>query len=101
MITLYGKQYAKDLKESVKLEGCNGVYKVRKNGVYFYTMQDELRAFIRSDGLGPVTATRTGKGGIRYMHSTCTSEEKWMGVPDSYMAQCNEAEQLVRQLYVN
>lgn len=103
MIILYGKKYAKTEKEFTETlfqaDGtANGFYKVLKAGIYLSDMQGNERAFVRHDGLGPVTVAKHD-GKRRYMFSTSTRDEKWLGVPDSYTATVNGAKELARQVY--
>jgi hypothetical protein len=103
MIDLYGKKYAKNEKEFsetlFQADGtANGFYKVMKAGIYFSDMQGNERAFIRADGLGPVT-THKHEGKRRYMFSTSTRDEQWLGVPDSYSATIDGAKELARQVF--
>jgi hypothetical protein len=103
MITLYGKKYARNEKEFIgtifeKDGTANGFYRVLKSGIYLSDMQGNERAFIRKDGLGPVTVSRHD-GKRRYMLSTSTLDEKWMGVPESYMETRDGAQELARSVY--
>lgn len=103
MITLYGKKYAKSGKEFTNTlfqsDGtANGFYSVLKAGIYLSDMQGNERAFIRHDGLGPVTvAMHDGKR--RYMFSTTTRDEQWLGVPESYTATIEGAKEIARNVY--
>jgi len=103
MLTLYGKKYAKNNGEFTdtlfERDGtANGFYRVLKSGIYFSDMQGNERAFIRRDGLGPVTVSKHN-GKRRYMHATSSLEESWLGIPDSYMATVEGAKELARQVY--
>jgi hypothetical protein len=103
MLTLYGKKYAKNEKEFTgtlfeKDGTANGFYRVLKAGIYLSDMQGNERAFIRKDGLGPVTVFRHD-GKRRYMFSTSTRDEQWLGVPKSYMATREGAQGLARSVY--
>ena len=104
MITLYGKKYARNDNEFVgtlfERDGtANGFYKVTKAGIYFSDMQGNERAFIRRDGLGPVTVTKTDKGARFYMFAASSIDEKWLGVPDSYIAHIEGAKELARSVF--
>jgi hypothetical protein len=103
MLILYGKKYAKSGKEFAdtlfQSNGtANGFYRVLKAGIYFSDMQGNERAFIRRDGLGPVTVHRH-EGKRRYMFSTSTRDEQWLGVPESYTATIEGAKELARHVY--
>jgi hypothetical protein len=103
MLTLYGKKYAKNEKEFIgtlfKKDGtANGFYRVLKSGIYLSDMQGNERAFIRRDGLGPVTVFRHN-GKRRYMFSTSTRDEQWLCVPESYMQTREGAQKLARSVY--
>lgn len=103
MLELYGKQYARNDREFTDSlfnpnGTANGFYKVTAAGIYFSDMQGNERAFIRRDGLGPVTVTRAN--GLRfYMFSACETERQWLGIPESYAAACNGAESLARSVF--
>lgn len=104
MITLYGKKYAANDAEFTSTlfdtgGTANGYYKVRKNGIYLFDMQGNERAFIRKDGLGPVSVTRNHNGKRFYGFSTSTLDERWLGVPDSYSALVKGAEELAGRIY--
>lgn len=105
MIELYGKTYAKndsELVESLFTPGgtCNGLYKKTARGIFLYSMQGELRAFVRRDGLGPVTATKTERSGrVRYMFATSTADDSWLGTPDSYREACEQARNLALTVF--
>jgi hypothetical protein len=103
MITLYGKKYAKNEKQFTETlfqkDGtANGFYKVTKAGIYLSDMQGNERAFIRHDGLGPVTVHRHN-GKRQFMFAASTLDEKWLNVPESYMAKCEGAASLAKSVY--
>ena len=103
MLTLYGKKYAKSEKEFIgtlfeKDGTANGFYRVLMAGIYLSDMQGNERAFIRKDGLGPVTVFRH-EGKRRYMFSISTLDEKWLGVPDSYMQAREDAQGVARSIF--
>lgn len=107
MIELYGKKYAKTESELVGTlfnndgQGtANGYYKVTGSGVFLSDMQGNRRAFIRSDGLGPVTVTKCN-GKQHFMFSCSTSDAEWLGVPDSYIQEKNGAKELAISLSPN
>ena len=105
MITLYGKKYAKNETQFTETlfqrDGtANGFYKVTKSGIYLSDIQGNERAFVRHDGLGPVTVSRHD-GKRRYSFAASTLDEKWLGVPDSYMAKCDGAANLAKSVYAN
>ena len=104
MMNLYGKAYAGNQSEFIGTlfdpnGTANGFYKVAKTGVYLLDMQDNERAFIRRDGVGPVTVTRTPCGKRRFMFSTTGSDRAWLGVPESYMAEIDGAKALANCAY--
>ena len=105
MIELYGKKYAKNEREftSTLFEPCgtaNGFYRKARNGVFLSDMQGQERAFIRKDGLGPVSVTRRKEDNRRvYMFCASTTDKRWLGVPDSYIAHVDGAEALAREVY--
>lgn len=102
-ITLYGRTYCKDLAATVETlftgpRTANGTFKIERAGIVFSDMQGQARAFIRHDGLGPVSIGHHD-GKRFYMHSTSTRDETWLGVPDSYSATVNGARDLARFTY--
>jgi len=103
MLNLYGKRYAKNAAEFTRtlFDGdstANGYYKVTKHGVFLLDMQRTQRAFIRKDGLGPVTASRHN-GKTVYMYGLVSIDSFWLGVPDSYLASCKGAAAAVAQVF--
>lgn len=104
MIELYGKKYAKNEREftSTLFEPggtANGFYRKARNGIFLSDMQGQERAFIRKDGLGPVSVTRNHNGRPVYMFCTSTTDKDWLGVPDSYTAQVDGAESLAGEMF--
>jgi hypothetical protein len=104
MITLYGRTYAKTDAEAVgslfNAGGTvNGMYRKERAGVYLLDLQGKERAFIRKDGLGPVSVGRTDDGKRFYMHSTASTDDRWLGTPESYSATIDGAKQLARELF--
>jgi len=86
MLELYGKAYARNDKEAVDTlfgpingKTANGYYKKAADGLRLYDMQGKARAFIRNDGLGPVSVTETDKG-LRYSFGLCSLDAEWLGV---------------------
>ena len=105
MLTLYGKKYAKNKAEFCETlfqrDGtANGFYKVTCSGIIFSDMQGRERVFIRKDGLGPVSVTNDN-GKRRYMFSTATSDESWLGLPESYSAKVDGARDIARQVFTH
>ena len=104
MITLYGKKYAKNEREFTSTlfeQGgtANGFYRVTRGGVFISDMQGKERAYIRRDGLGPVSVTRNHEGKRVYMFAASATDEKWLGVPDSYLEHTQGAENLAREVF--
>lgn len=70
--------------------GCHGYYDRITNGNFrLYGLDCSLRALIISNavqGHFVVTAYRHGNE-VRYMHSTCSSEEKWLGIESTGYAE--------------
>ena len=68
---------------------CNGFYKKMPNGILLYKLSGDLAAFIVTNdrqGYFPVTASMQ-HGCPRYMHSTCSITDKWLGIDElGYMA---------------
>jgi len=107
MITLYGKRYAKNDSDFIESlftgDGkgtANGYYKKTAKGVFLIDMQGNQRAFIRRDGLGPVTVTKSN-GKDFYMFACTSKDQKWLSVPDSYSEEVNGAEQLAKSVFLS
>lgn len=107
MISLYGKKYAKNDSEFIESlfinDGkgtANGYYKKTAKGIFLLDMQGNRRAFIRRDGLGPVTVTKNN-GKNFYMFSCTSKDQGWLGVPDSYIEEVDGAEQLAKSMFLN
>ena len=103
-VSLYGKTYARNTRgvvASLFASGgtANGTFRATKAGVYLSDLQGDERAFVRKDGLGPVTVTRTESGKRYYMFSTCRPESIWLGEPESYMARVEGARELARSIF--
>ena len=105
-ITLYGNRYARTpslLAATVfDRKTANGTYKATAQGIYLADMTGEERAFIRQDGLGPVSVSMVEhKGKMRriYMQSTATRDEAWLGLPESYSARREGAANLAQSFY--
>ena len=86
MIEFYGKAYAKNNAQAVDTlfypvngRTANGYYKKTSDGVHLYDLQGKPRAFVREDGVGPVTIHKTERG-IRYMFGLCSLDADWLGV---------------------
>lgn len=104
MITLYGRTYAKTDAQAVASlfqpgGTVNGFYRKAPAGVYLLDLQGVERAFIRKDGLGPVSTWRDDTGRRRYAHSTHSLDDRWLGTPESYSATCEGARQLAASIY--
>lgn len=102
-ISLYGKTYARTATLAAETlfdpKGtCNGIYTADAKGIYFRDLSGKERAFIRADGLGPVSLHRDQAGRLTYMYSTSSDDDRWLGTPDSYGAQCDEARAIARQV---
>jgi hypothetical protein len=103
MIALYGRTYAASEKEAVASlfnagGTVNGFYRKAAAGVYLLDLQGNERAFIRKDGLGPVSVGKH-EGKRFYMHSTSSLDDRWLGTPESYSATRDGATQLAASIY--
>lgn len=102
LITLFGRHYApiKSIEKNDNDE-LNGYYKRnRVSGVYFYDSTGEERAFLRHDGL-LVSCSRitSNPKKRRYMFSTSSLDDQWLGIPDSHAQRVNETAELAALLY--
>jgi len=64
---------------------AHGFYRASDNGIHLYKLDKTLEAYaVRNNRQGyfVVTATRQGDGAVRYMFSTCSTTEKWLGIED-------------------
>ena len=106
MLNLYGKRYAKNDQEVIgtlfdaEPNTANGTFRVTGAGIYFSDLQGNERAFIRRDGLGPVSVHRH-QGKMRYMSTTTLLEAEWLGVPPRYMDRIEGANTLAREVFSN
>jgi hypothetical protein len=103
MITLYGRTYAPNkaavLDSLFKGPATHcGTYRATRAGVILSDLQGQERVFIRKDGLGPVTTFRH-EGKRRYMHSTTSKDDAWLGTPESYTATREGAQAVARALF--
>jgi hypothetical protein len=103
-ITLYGQTYASNSRGAVaslfaRPKTANGTYRKARGGVYFYRLNGELAAFIRRDGLGPVSAFKGDDGRTIYMQALASQDAAWMTPPASYMATVDAARELARSLF--
>jgi hypothetical protein len=104
MIALFGKTYAKNEAEFVDSlftpgATANGFYRVTRGGVYFSDMQGKERAFIRADGLGPVSVSKRADGKRWYMQSLSSLDDAFLGRDMSqYANQTTEARELAQSL---
>ena len=104
LIQLYGRTYARTDAAAVATlfdarGTVSGMYRVTAAGVYLLDLQGKERAFVRKDGLGPVSVGRTSNGKRFYMHSTASTDDAWLGTPESYGATRDGAKQLAASLY--
>jgi len=100
VIELYNRTWA-DLDGTITADGVDivGYYQKDASGIFFYTPSLELTAFIRRDGVGPVTCHRLSDGRVRYMFSTTEQTEFLLGIPDSYIAEIDGAKTLAAELF--
>ncbi|MCA3186962.1 MAG: hypothetical protein INH13_25755 [Cupriavidus sp.] len=77
---------------------ASGFYKVTRAGIVLMDQHREERAFIRRDGLGPVSLGKAN-GRRVYMLALSTIEGKWLGAPDSYSARKEEAQRIAKALF--
>jgi len=101
MIMLYGKSYAAnddELAHEAFGAKFNGTYRHTPQGIYLSDRDGCERAFIRHDGLGPVTVTTLSCGDRYYMHAITTIDGDWLGVPTSYMEEVKGARNLAKRM---
>lgn len=90
MITVNGKKFAKTQKEFMETlfsdaGTANGFYKVLKNGVRLYNIQNEPFAFIYDNGFcnrGVVTCRKHGTG-HRYLFTLIDCDCKLLGLENN------------------
>lgn len=90
MLEFNGRTFAKITAKPTAGAAVHGFYKRLKNGVKLYNQQRELQAFLVDNGHGRfvVTAyTFPGDGRDRFMYSTSTATEQWLGIEGWTMAQ--------------
>lgn len=101
MLELYGKLYAPHGAPYVDYvrEGLNGTFQKEPGGLVLIDLDGKERAFIRRDGLGPVSLAILSDGSRYYMHATSTKDELWLNTPKSYTAECAGAKEAARAHY--
>jgi hypothetical protein len=80
---LFNERYFAKLNRKLDASGGHGFFKTITNGVQLHDLSGKLRAFIVANdrqGHFVVTASTDGTGRAFYMHSTCSTEEKWLGI---------------------
>ena len=98
-IQLFGQTYVKNDKELTDTlfnpnGTANGTYKVYKNRVELTHTSGEVMAIVKAiDGI--VLSTKSNG---RYMFSTTEKTEQLFSLPKSYMAQDNQARELLNSL---
>ena len=104
MLTLYGKTYMKTARDiplsphGIASDSINGTYRVAMNGIYLSDIQGNERAFIRNDGVGPVSIS-SWRGNCRRLDILTRRDSAWLGVPDSYLAQTSGTQFLADRIY--
>lgn len=103
ILTLYGRTYAPSRAAVVEslFQGPathSGTYRLTRSGVILSDLTGQERVFIRKDGLGPVTTFRHD-GRRRYMFSTTSRDDAWLGTPESYSATIDGAKAFARALF--
>ena len=104
MLTFHGKKYAKKSRDVVdslfERDGAtvNGTYRQTSTGIVLCDLQGDERAFVRRDGLGPVTVHRF-EGRLRYMFGLSSRDSGWLGEPESYTECCEAAQNLAREFF--
>jgi len=89
MLRLYGKKYAATESQAIdslfERDGTvNGLYRLASGGIVLSDLQGRDVAFIRRDGLGPVTVSRDPRGRLRFMHGLDSLSAAWLGLPEKY-----------------
>lgn len=103
-IHLYGKAYAPNGREAVNSlfqpgGTVNGLYKVTRSGIRFYRLNGELVAFVRKDGLGPLSATRLDDGRTWYSYGLSSDAAAWMKEPQSFTERREGARALAASVF--
>jgi hypothetical protein len=94
VVTINGKQYAKNIKEvagSLFQAGgtANGTYKLRKRGVLLYDLAGELRVFLCANNPRACFFVSAGivNGKPFYNYALADREVHWLGLGSSYLGQ--------------
>jgi hypothetical protein len=103
MLNLFGLEFAANNAEFVGTlftpgGTAHGTYRVLKSGIFLHDAKGNARAFIRKDGLGPVT-TYTRNNRRYFMHCLSSRDSDWLNVPDSYYETSNAAESVARRFF--
>lgn len=104
-IEIYGQHYAANdsgvigsLFKPVNRKTANGTFQIKPEGIYLKSLNGKHTAFIRKDGLGPVSVS-SHKGRKVYAYALSSLDERWLGVPKSYLEHVRGAETLAKQVY--
>lgn len=97
MLLFNGLKFAKNENEMIDSlfnagGTCAGFYKKLKNGFQLFNLQKELFAFV-FPARGLVVSAYMYEGRAHYMHGCNSLAEKYLNLPDSYMAKCQACEQ--------
>lgn len=108
MLTINGHKYAKNDREFAdtlfhKNGTAYGYYKKHKGGVLLMNMQKEPFAFIVNNKHNEqffVSCRKTESGKIRYMFSTSSADDKFLGLDSlGYIAGIELAQDIIKQVY--
>jgi len=106
MLTINGMKFAKNDNEFINslFESggtCDGYYKRMVRGIRLFDMQNKLRVFVVDNKHNEqffVTATMQDNKSIRYMNSTSTQDDKWLGLDNlGYTATIDLAKATIKQ----
>jgi hypothetical protein len=80
-------------------DSARGTFTKSHGGIVLHDSHGLPRAYIRADGVGPVTCHRTNEGVLRFMFSTTERDAAFIGEPASYSATVEGAKHCARQVF--
>ena len=103
-INLYGHTYAHSDRAMIDPlyhgpDSARGTFTKSHGGIVLHDSHGLPRAYIRADGVGPVTCHRTNEGVLRFMFSTTDADDKFLNTPASYSATVEGARELARHVF--
>ena len=104
-VELYDQHYAANdsgvidsLSKPVNGKTANGTFQITPEGIYLKSLNGKRSAFVRKDGLGPVSVSNLS-GRTFYAQALSSLDERWLSLPESFLEHVRGAEALAKQVY--